>query len=352
MSIDLPQRRKAEPSHLTTLERSKRTNSYERNLEKLKDPTKDQHEYENLVDTKVKPARKHAPLPAIPEKPMRNPRSKRNQIYQSVAQQDEFETCGVTRRKQVGAQRRHTCVVLMLLAAFVLILTELGYVFIVWKGVLDIPIRCGGACSENDVTAPPTNSELATKQLRELRSVLSGVRDRATRLEAAVKEVNKKSERLLRRYSNFTEKIANLERDYTELSRRRTVVFRDEAVGVAGPPGPTGETGEPGRRGLTGDLHNSSLSLCFYERKTSAPFTAGRFSGQDVVVREAEGMRIVGAACSTSGTTEYNLYSFVHKGVRFYKCWCKGRSDLFPNHGAEPGKSDCSIQYLSCPTLK
>ena len=344
-------RRKSEPPRLATVERSRRTNSYERNLEKLSD----NHEYENLVKPKEKVPRCRDPLPELPKQQQqrRKPRSKRNETYESVAlrpiEELTEENKNVKRRGRPGEVV--TRVVLFL--SFLIVMGELGFVTIIWRGYLAVPLTCKGECA--GIGESPSVAHSRRPDWQGIRSVIEEMKSRAADLAVAVKELDDLTDSVKKSLDDRAKRIAKLEHASNSSMKQLRIeaLERRQEVGPDGLRGFNGSQGPPGLRGPKGKPGYDNLVLCRYTKKDSSPFTADETgSGQSVDIQESNGIKIFGASCSTSGTTEYNLRGFqISRDLKAYECVCKGLSTLFPLYGAQTGKSVCSIHYWTCPTL-
>ena len=203
----------------------------------------------------------------------------------------------------------------------------------------------------NDL-APSSGRASGLRQ--ELLVVIKELSSNVSELNAMVKSKEETISQLQTRDVELTGKIAELERK----TLHRVVVINNtnanlsNFTGQQGPLGYAGAAGlggEDGLDGKSGKRGPGNMTLCRYMSREGVPFTADPSGiGHKVNVTEEPGYKILGVACSTFGTAEYNFKSEVNSttNVRRHECECKGQSKVFQ---AEPEQAKCTIHYWICP---
>lgn len=311
------------------------------------------HQYEDpakLKDEVFEKQSRGRPLPV----PNRSGKRKRvNEVYEPVNTNqrkrtftDESDTC--------DGYHRDSCSKLFKIMAFLgffFALATLAFLIVLFLGILPIP---GCRDCKKELVPGQTSPAQATGSTEELWNVIKKLKSNVSELNAAVKRKDKVISQLQKRDLEHTDKIADLEKKAKDL----VVVVNNkkfnvsEFVGPRGPPGidgPAGPKGEDGVDGNPGKPGSGNMTLCRYVSEESVSFTAGTSVGENVVVTEEPGERIIGVTCSTLGTSEYNLSSgFNDAKNRYYRCRCRGRSSMFP---AAVGKASCILHYWTCPLI-
>ena len=207
-------------------------------------------------------------------------------------------------------------------------LAALALMVMITLGMLSLP-SCHD-CKKEIVPGSSSNSE-AFGSTQELWQIIKELRENVSRLSVAVRGKDDMISQLQRRDLEHTNKIAELERIATQpVFVSNNTDFNISGLigprgppGVPGPPGPKGDDGSDGKPGKTG---SGNMTLCRYVKKTSVSFTAERYgNGQNVIVTEPKGYRMMGVTCSTLGTSEYNLITEQNdQKVRHYASECRG----------------------------
>jgi len=310
------------------------------------------HQYEDpakLKDEVFKKQSRGKPLP-----PSRSGKRKKvNEVYEPVNTNqrkrtftDESDTC--------DGYHRDTCSKCFKIMAFIgclLALAASAVLIMLMLGVLSTP-----SCRDckKELVPGETSAARATGSTEELWNVIKILKSNVSKLNAAVKMKDEVISQLQKRDVEHTGKIAELEKKAKDL----VVVVNNkkfnvsEFVGPRGPPGidgPAGPKGQDGVDGRAGKPGPGNMTLCRYESRQSAPFTADTSGGSNVVVTEGRGERIIAVTCSTLGTSEYNLKSGVNAANnRQYQCQCRGQSSVFR---AAAGKALCILHYWTCPLI-
>lgn len=235
----------------------------------------------------------------------------------------------------------------VIFASFFLALAAFLLVVFVMVGVITTP-ECYG-CQENVATRQdPSDSTFVAKPVEErLREEIKKLKSNFSKLDAKVNRRDESISKLLRDDFKLAAKIAELERK----ASYRVFVFNDTTFNISSFLGPQiGIKGENGLDGMTGKTGPGNMTLCRYISEESAPFTpAPSGNGQNVIVTEPMGKRIIGVTCSTRGASEYNLKSVVNAvNMRQYECECRGKSSVF-SVGA--GYGVCIIHYWICESF-
>lgn len=317
--------------------------------------TDDTHEYEDPGRLKAEvfhSPNRGRPLPD-PIKPSNNkrPRKKVNEAYEPVQSKQRRRTF-TDESESFDGYNKDRCSTLFKILGFVgffFALAALAVIVMLMLGILSTP-----TCHECKKDIVPGSAQ-ASGSTQELWRVIKELRSNISELSVAVKRKDELISQLQKRDLEHTGKIAELERKatYRVFVSNNSALNVSQMVGPRGPPGipgsqgPKGEDGLDGKPGKTGP---GNMSLCRYIRRESVSFTAD-FSGngQNVIVAEPRGYRIVGVTCSTSGTSEYNLKSELNsRNVRQYECECRGRSSVF---AAGPGRALCIMHYWMCPVI-
>ena len=312
----------------------------------------DDHQYEDPAKLKDEVFQKQSRGKPLP--PSRSGKRKKvNEIYEPVNTNqrkrtftDESDTC--------DGYHRDTCSKCFKIMAFVgclLALAASAVLIMLMVGVLSTP-----SCRDCKKELVPGQASAAqatgsTKgSTEELWNVIKILKSNVSKLNAAVKMKDEVISQLQKRDLEHTGKIAELEKKAKDFNNKTFNV--SEFVGPRGPPGidgPAGPKGEDGVDGKAGKPGPGNMTLCRYESRQSAPFTADISGGSNVVVTEEPGERITGVTCSTLGTSEYNFRSGVNvANKRQYQCQCRGRSLVFR---AAAGKALCILHYWTCPLI-
>lgn len=233
------------------------------------------------------------------------------------------------------------CVRITVFLVFFLALAALALIALIVFGFL--PIKGCTSCSAENTEDGRVASVSRSSELWE---IVKELRANVSELSETLKEKNNVIEDLQRRDTEQGKKLAELESKQPVFVEDGKLVNVTTLIGRRGPRGYNGSQGAAGARGLAG---KRNLSLCRYVVAESLPYTADSGSGQNVEIMEGKGQKIMGVSCSTVGSSEYNLKSNLRSNVRQYECECRGESTLFPQGGANPGKSYCYIHYWTCP---
>lgn len=221
-------------------------------------------------------------------------------------------------------------------------------VMLLAAGVLSPP-----SCQECTKDVVPSKGQAAGLK-QELLLVIKELSSNISELNAMVKSKDKIISQLQTRDVELTGKIAELERKtgHRVLVVNNTKVDLSSLTGRKGPPGFTGAAGPRGENGLDGKAGKrgpGNMTLCRFISKEGVPFTADTSGiGHKVNVTEQPGYKILGVACSTFGTAEYNFKSEINSttNVRRHECECIGQSKVFQ---AEIEQAKCIIHYWVCP---
>lgn len=329
----------------------------------------DTHQYEDpskLRDEVFRSSNRGKPIPPEPKKSgNKRPRKKVNETYEPV-QTNERRRTYTNDSDEAERFRKDRCSTSSKILAFagcLIALGSLAVTLMLMLGILSTPAcqECtrkeivleSKASGTHDVQSSPSTEEL-WKMLKELAVNVS-------ELSLALEKKDKLILQLERRDVEHTEKIKELENIAHNLefaSKNLTSsIVRVERPGPRGPPGnpgtrgapgPAGPKGDDGLAGLPGKPGGGNMSLCSYKEVESSPFTASNSGiGQNVIVIELSGERIMSVTCSTRGASEYNLKSFLNaRQQRQYDCECRGKSTLFLGDGRT---SLCILHYWVCP---
>ena len=318
--------------------------------------TDDAHQYEDpsrLKDEVFRSSNRGRPLPVPKKSGSRKPRKKVNETYEPVHSKQRKRTFTDESDSLDGfhKDRCPTLFKILAFAGFLFSLAALAAIVMLMLGILALP-ACHDCKKEAIVPDPATQASGSTRALRQMVKELTA---NVTELSLAVRRKDDLISQLQKRDLDHTEKIEELERkaNYRVFVANHTKFNISGPVGPRGPqgfPGPPGPKGKDGLDGKPGKTGSGNMSLCHYMRKESTPFTAESSGlGNNVIVLEPEGYRIVSVTCSTRGTSEYNFKSGLNsKNVRKYECECRGRSGVF---AANPGRAACIIHYWQCPLI-
>ena len=312
------------------------------------------HQYEDPAKLKDEVFQKQSRGRPVPVPSRSGKRKKVNEVYEPVNTNQRKRTYTDESDSSCDGHHRDTCSKLfkiMALFGFFLAVAAFTLLMMLIFGILSTP-----SCRDckKELVPSQISAAQATGSTEELWNVIKKLKSNLSELNAAVERKDQVISQLQKRDLEHTGKIAELERKAKDL----VVVVNNkkfnvsEFVGPRGPPGidglpgPQGEDGVDGKPGKPGP---GNMTLCRYGSKKSAPFTAATSSGQDVVVTEEPGERIIGATCSTLGTSEYNLRSGLNaRNNRQYQCRCRGQSSVFR---AAAGKALCILHYWTCPLI-
>ena len=314
----------------------------------------DDHQYEDPAKLKDEVFQKQGRGRPLPAPSRSGKRKKVNEVYEPVNTNrrkrtftDESDTCD-------GHHRETCCSKLFKIMAFfgfLLALGTLAVLILLMLGILSTP-----SCRDckKELVPGETSAAQATGSTEELWNVIKKLKSNLSELSAVVKRKDEVISQLQKRDLEHTDKIAELEKQAKHL----VVVVNNkkfnvsEFVGPRGPPGidgPPGPKGEDGVNGKPGKPGPGNMTLCYYRKRESAPFTADTSGESNVVVVEQPGERIIGVTCATLGTSEYNLKSGVNAAKNtYYQCRCRGRSSVFR---AAAGKALCIMHYWTCPLI-
>lgn len=206
-------------------------------------------------------------------------------------------------------------------------------------------------CSNDLVPSSGQASELTQELLLEIKELSSNISE----LNAMVKSKDEIIAQLQTRGVELTGKIAELGRKmrHPVLVVNNTKFNYSSLAGPRGPQGFAGAAGQRGEDGLDGKAGKrgpGNMTSCRYMSKEGVPFTADDSSiGHKVNVTEVPGYKILGAACSTFGSAEFNFKSEVNAttNVRRHECECRGQSRVFQT---ESDQAKCIIHYWLCPS--
>lgn len=313
------------------------------------------HQYEDpgkLTDEVFRVQNRGRPALPASRSSNKHPRRKVNEAYEPVSSKQRRRTFTEESDSSDGYHRDTCSKVFKIMAflGFLFALAASAMLVLLMLGILSTP-SCQDCKKE---LVPGQISAQATGSIDELWNVIKELKSNVSALNAAVKRKEEVILQLQRRDLEHTGKIAELERK----ANSQVVVVKDSKfnvsslVGPRGPPGiagPTGPKGQDGLDGKPGKPGPGNMTLCRYMSRKSAPFTAHSSGGQDVVVTEQPGEKIVGVTCSTLGTSEYNLKSAENTAKhRQYRCECRGQSSVFR---AATGRAECILHYWSCPLI-
>lgn len=317
------------------------------------------HQYEDpakLANEVFHSQNRGRPALPVPSNNNKRPRKKENEAYEPVSSKQRKRTY-TDESDSSGGYHRDTCSKLfkgMAFTGFLFALAALAVVVLLMLGMLTIP-SCRD-CKKELVPGQTIGSSgaQAVGSIQELWNVVKELRSSVSELNASVKMKDEIISQLQKRDLEHTNKIAELERK----ASHKVLVVNDTKFNfssLVGPRGQPGIDGAPGTKGLDGldgkpgKPGPGNMSLCRYMKEESVLFTAEASNGQNVIVREQRGSRIIGVTCSTLGTSEYNLVSQLDaSNMRQYKCQCRGRSSVFP---AGTGRALCIVHYWICPII-
>ena len=317
--------------------------------------TDDTHHYEDPVRLKVQISTSRGrPIPEPSKSSNKRPRKKINETYEPVGTKGRKRTFTDESYSSDGYHRDRCSTLFKILAfvGFFVGLAALALVVMITLGMLSLP-SCHD-CKKEIVPGSSSNPE-ASGSTQELWQIIKELRENVSRLSVAVRGKDDMISQLQRRDLEHTNKIAELERIATQrVFVSNNTDFNVSGLigprgppGIPGPPGPKGEDGSDGKPGKTG---SGNMTLCRYVKKTSVSFTADSYgNGQNVIVTEPKGYRMMGVTCSTLGTSEYNLITEENdQKVRHYACECRGISSVF---AAGEGRAQCIMHYWICPLI-
>ena len=308
------------------------------------------HEYEDpsrLKDEVFRSRNRGRPLPDPKKSSNKRPRKKANEVYEPVQTKERRRT--FTDESEFSNEyQKDRCPTLFKILAFagcLFGLASLAVILMVMLGILSMP-----ACHECKKEIVPDSASQASGSTQELWQMVEELKANMTDLSLAVRRKDKVIAQLQKRDLEHTNEIAELERkaSHPVIVSNDSQINISGLIGARGPPGIPGPTGPKGEDGKAGP---GNMSLCSYEIKEGVPFTADSLgSGQNVIVEEKKGYKIVGVTCSTRGTSEYNLKSEVNEqtNLRQYQCECRGQSLVF---AAGPGRAMCIMHYWMCPLI-
>lgn len=308
------------------------------------------HQYEDPAKLKDEVFQKQSRGRPLPVPSRSGKRKKVNEVYEPVNTNqrkrtftDESDTCDGYHRDPCSK-----CFKIMAFLGFFFALAASAVLIMLSLGMLPTP-SCRD-CKKELVPGKTSAAQGATGSMEELWIVIKKLKSNVSELNAAVRRKDEVISQLQKRDLEHTDKIAELEKKAKDL----VVVVNNkkfnvsEFLGPRGPPGidgPAGPKGEDGVDGKPGKPGPGNMTLCRYVSKQSVSFTVGTSISGNVLVTEEPRERIIGVTCSTLGTSEYNLSSWVNGAKkRQYRCQCGGQSLLFR---ASAGK--CIIHYWTCP---
>ena len=330
----------------------------------------DTHQYEDpskLRDEVFRSSNRGKPIAPEPKKSgNKRPRKKVNETYEPVQTKERRRT--FTNDSDLSDRcRKDRCSTFFKILAFAGCLFALGSLAVtimLMLGILSMP-ACQ-ECKRKEIVleskASGVHDPQSSPSTKELGRMLKKLTVNVTELSLALKKKDKLILKLERRDVEHTKKIMRLEniaQDLVFASKNLTSsVVGVEKPGPRGPqgspgtpgaPGPAGPKGDNGLVGLPGKPGGGNMSLCKYKRKESSPFTASSSGfGQNVIVIERHGERIISVTCSTRGASEYNLRSTLNaRQQRQYECECRGKSSVFLEDA--DGRSFCILHYWVCP---
>ena len=286
------------------------------------------------------------PLPDPRKSGNKRPREKANEVYESVETKDGRRT--FTNESVSFDDHKDRCLTLFKILAFagcLFGLAALVVIIMLALGILSMP-----ACYECKKEIVPDSASQASGSTKELWQMVRKLRANMTDLGMAVRRRDEMISQLQKRADAELERKAS----YPVIVANNSQINTSGLIGARGQPGipgPTGPKGEDGLDGKPGKAGPGNMSLCRYMSREGVSFTADSLgNGQNVIVVEPKGYKIVGVTCSTRGTSEYNLKSKWNDltNVRQYECECRGQSLVF---GAGPGRAMCIIHYWMCPLI-
>lgn len=282
--------------------------------------------------------------PAIPGETGNNrPTRKKVKSVNEAAKESAAESCDGGYHKDAFSN----VFKVLVFGGFLFALVVFVVVLLLALGTLSSPSSCHEC---QDEVEPGQTSALS----QELLQVIKELRSNVSELNATVKSKDELISQLQTQDVELTAKIAELElkTDHQVVVVNNTKLDFSSLVGSQGPPGFDGKVGSKGVDGLDGkpgERGIGNMTSCRYMSNESAPFTAETSgSGQNVIVTEQPGYRIIGVTCSTFGTSEYNFKSEMNSttSVRQHECECRGQSTAFKS-GIEQAK--CTMHYWVCP---
>lgn len=304
------------------------------------------------------------PAPPEPKKSgTKRPRKKVNETYEAVQTKQRRRTFTNDSEFSDGYRkdRWSTFFKILAFAACIFALAALAVTLMLMLGILSTP-ACQ-ECTKKEVVPRSDESGVRDAQVsestQEFWQMLKELKSNMTDMNLAVKEKDALISKLQRRDLEHTKRIAELERIAENLklaSKNSTMIVVKSGErgpqGRPGPPGNPGPKGEDGLDGVPGKPGVGNMSLCKYRTLESTPFTASITGfGQNVVLTEPNGYRIVSVTCSTRGASEYNLKSDLNwQQVRQYECDCRGKSSVFTGDAAGR-RSFCILHYWMCPII-
>jgi len=114
--------------------------------------------------------------------------------------------------------------------------------------------------------------------------------------------------------------------------------------GTQGLPGSNGSPGTQGPPGPSGPPGSGNLTLCSYEKETSAGKTPDTYATAVVEKTESNGKKLLGVNCDSNDAKFVTLSSSISGGKRKYECTCKGTLT------SGDSQMYCYIHYWECPT--
>ena len=316
----------------------------------------DSHEYEDpsrLKDEVFRSRNRGRPLPDPKKSSNKRPRKKANEVYEPVQTKERRRT--FTNESEFSDDyQKDRCPTLFKIFAFagcLFGLASLAVIIMLMLGILSTP-----ACHECKKEVVPDSASQASGSTQELWQMVEELKANVTDLSLALRRKDEMIAQLQKRDLEHTDKIAELERKAIQpvIVSNDSQINTSGLIGTRGPPGipgPAGPKGEDGLDGKPGKAGPGNMSLCRYMSREGVSFTADSSgNGQNVIVGEPKGYKIVGATCSTRGTSEYNLKSELNEAtnVRQYECECRGESSVF---AAGLGRATCIIHYWMCPLI-
>ena len=286
------------------------------------------------------------PLPDPRKSGNKRPKEKANEVYEPVQTKERRRT--FTNESESFYDCKDRCPSLFKILAFagcLFGLAALAVIIMLVLGILLMP-----ACHECKKEIVPDSASQASRSTQELWQMVRKLRANMTDLSLVVRRRDEMIAQLQKRADAELERKAN----YPVIVSNNSQINTSGLIGTRGQPGipgPTGPKGEDGLDGKPGKAGPGNMSLCSYMCRESVSFTADSSgNGQNVIIVEPKGYKIVGVTCSTRGTSEYNLKSELNEAtnVRQYECECRGQSLVF---GAGPGRATCIIHYWMCPLI-
>ena len=288
------------------------------------------------------------PLPDPRKSGNNRPKEKANEVYEPVQTKHGQRWRTFTNDESEFSDAGNRCPTLFKILAFagcLFGLTALAVITMLMMEILSTP-ACH-VCKPKEIV--PGCSSQASGSTQELWQMIEELRANVTNLSLSVTRRDEMIAQLQKRTDAELEKKTSYPVIVSNNSQINTIDgARGPDTGIPGPAGPKGEDGLDGKPGKPGP---GNMSLCRYMSRESVHFTADSSgNGQNVIVAEPKGYKIVGVTCSTRGTSEYNLKSELNDltNVRQYECECRGRSLVF---AAGSGHSTCIIHYWMCPVI-